>query len=390
VCTQRIFRPIIANLCATPWFKVDGLVAYFNGLYDEDQAVIQQLEGEVAAKIQIINTLSCQGQGLQKEQHPHQQQAAVPQTGVGLRISGMQAPLLRAEERRPLEGHGMGCCAALKSSCVARPRTWLCCAAATVALLALVVGLAAGLAGHAAPRSIPPQFVYAPVALAAGSSSLNLQLALDRAGTLHYVVMPAGQQQRASGDAGSVVGASYGLLGGSALEVRFQARALHHVLGAGVQGRRGTAGACSHILHDRTPATLTLFSLGAFLQQVAVACGQLPVHLANTNLTLTIASQADTPECLQLKGLAASTGAEVSCNRCPALQSSTVYSVLLVPTSGSAAGNVVRIEVSHVAVSKVLGIWSRPSALSGSFRSRTFATPIHTYSLSLACQSYAH
>ncbi|KAI8463288.1 MAG: hypothetical protein J3K34DRAFT_496093 [Monoraphidium minutum] len=306
--------------------QVDGLVAYFNGLYDEDRAAINELEGEVAAKDEVIAALQQQAHIQQQHRHHHhshhqQQKPGLGDTGHGLasggarmsasgarmsgtgaRMSGTGAPLLSAGERRPSEvgggsGGGGGGWISLLWGGKSRPSgAWTLCALLVVALFAVVVGLAAGLAaksrqaaGAAASAVLPvPHFSYVPQLLAPGDLTINLQLALTSAGTVHFVVVPAGQEAGGKLDRGGVMAASQGLLSGSALE------------------------------------------------NVSTACGQVPVPLPGRNLTLSIASAHDTPECsANTEYLAAAGSARASCARCPRLAPSTLYSVLLVTSAGA-------------------------------------------------------
>lgn len=80
-------------------------------------------------------------------------------------------------------------------------------------------------------------------------------------------------------------------------------------------------------------------------QMAAVACGQLPVPVANTNVTLSITSRTSTAECTQQVAVTAGRGSQASCSRCPTLVSSTAYTVLLVPASNGQDGGTASVEV---------------------------------------------
>lgn len=199
--------------------QVDGLVEYFNGLYDEDQAAIEQLQGEVASRDKLIEALRSTGAAAVVTTSPQNTAAAAAKggtrdAGVGAKASLLSAPLPPVYVDSG--GGGGGCWASLLNSCAARPRAWLCWSLLGLALLALIIGLAAGLAPR--PRAVPaPEFSYPPIVLPPGASALDLQLAVSRAATVHYVVVPSGGP--AAADGASIVAASAGMLRGSPLEV---------------------------------------------------------------------------------------------------------------------------------------------------------------------------
>jgi len=209
--------------------QVDGLVEYFNGLHAEDQATIEQLEGQLASKDHIIAALhSTQRQGPAVSapvalgpQRQQKGQAAAGSLVTHNHISSSMGtlPLIGAGE----ESGGSTTStwwARVLDSWVARPRAWLCCLVVTLALLALIIGLAAGLAPRRqqSRTNAAPAFLYPPLVLSPGNGTVNLQVALSRTGVIHYIVVPA-TQVSGSIHVSDVVLASLGLLSGSRLEV---------------------------------------------------------------------------------------------------------------------------------------------------------------------------
>jgi hypothetical protein len=191
-------------------------VAYFNGLYSEDQATIAQLDEQVAAKDQIITALrSLQQQGPVTAVASHQQWPQTPASVMGVLSAG--APLL------PALGHAdpaSMCCGRMADSCAVRPRAWLCGLVACVALLTIVIGLAAGLGPKQRRSEAAPMLLGSPTVLPSGSNTLDLQLSMSQAGTVHYVVLPAAAGIGSGVTAADVVAASAGFLDSSALEVQ--------------------------------------------------------------------------------------------------------------------------------------------------------------------------
>ena len=224
----------MASLHAPVSVQVDGLVDYFNGLFEEDQARIQQLEGEVALRERLLAM-----EKATQQQHHHQQQALEPPPVVAaaavvttasahakklqpakgasshlLQQQPAAATLAPAAEQQPWRWHDRW------SSLVAYSRThqraclgWVLLVAA---MLALVIGLAGGLS-VARRRALTPQFLFTPELLAPSSGVVNLNVALSHAGTVHYVVLTSA----AASGAGSkdVLVASAGQLSKSLVEV---------------------------------------------------------------------------------------------------------------------------------------------------------------------------
>jgi hypothetical protein len=325
--------PLRARRTPAAPHQVDGLVAYFDGLLSEDQAAIALLDRQVAEKDKLIEAL--------RQGPPSPGPAPGP------------APALRAPPKpwppgpappAPFAEPAPTCCGRLADSCVARPRAWLCCVAVTVALLVLIIGLSAGLSvrlrngvGGGGDGTRTPALLGAPRLLSAGNDTLDLQLVMERAGAVHYLVLPAAAAAAAgAASAGDVVSASAGLLSGSQLEVRRGAARAWSVCAHG-KSDGGTA----TIQHADTPANF--WHALARAQSTAVACGELPIPaaLAASNATLSIVGRSGALECARPAGGAAFR----SCARCPALQASTGYTVLLVPAAGGAVGAISRLQV---------------------------------------------
>ena len=260
--------------------QVDGLVDYFGGLLDGDRAEIEKLEGRLASRDAEIAELR------------RRQPRPVP--------PGPNPPPPPPPPRRW--------------------RCWIWCAVVTAALLALIIGLAAGLgARRRTAAAAAPEFLFAPVALAApDGSALDLRLAVTRAGaTVHYVVVPrTTQQPPATSRAGS--------------------------------SGTTTTDASAQLLGDHPGRSIIAASAGllggSVLEGAAVACGRLPVPVAGANVTLSIAgaaAAAASAECGQQRSaLTARAGraGQVSCARCPTLVAGANYTVWLVPGGGGGGG----------------------------------------------------
>ena len=156
-------------------------------------------------------TIAAMSSGAQQQQQQQQQQQEQRQA-AGSSVKAA-APLLRsARPRSPGAADPPG------GARGAGPRTRLVGAVAAVVVLALVAGLGAGLGLRGQARRAAPQFAYAPLVVGSTSGSIDVQLALRKEGVVHYVVVPTAQPTYAV-DGASVVAASHGMLGGSALEV---------------------------------------------------------------------------------------------------------------------------------------------------------------------------
>ncbi len=201
--------------------QVDGLVEYFNGLYDEDRAVIEQLQGEVAAKDEFIAALrattgpSTSGAaGANQQQHHHHHHHHDQQQQFAAAAGAKQGGHAWAETE------ARGCWPRFVASFYARPRFWLCWLLIAAALLVLIIGLAAGLGARGRRGAAAPHFLFPPVVLAPSSGTINLFAALSQAAMVNYVVTPTAAAGVGSArDGGTVVEAARGLLGATALEV---------------------------------------------------------------------------------------------------------------------------------------------------------------------------
>jgi hypothetical protein len=303
------------------------MAAYFTALADADAAAIARLQSAVAAKDLVISEL--QQQGAQQQGQQPQQPQPPPQHQQHARSNFSNSIFLLGNPAGNAP-RGSGWAASRKCT--------LAVALAALALVVIIIGLAAGLGAQRArqPRAgaalAPPEFVRAPVLLSSingssssSSSSLNIQVALTQPGTLHYAVVRAGAAWE--GSAAAVAQAAAGLLGDTALE-------------------------------------------GA-----AVACGQLPIPLANVDFTLSIGNQTTSAECAQAAPVGADgRAARKSCARCPSLQPSAPYVVYLAPSRQTSVGALASVEASFYLLE--VFVFCQKSMLCPPKTNQTFYMPI--------------
>ncbi|GBF99606.1 hypothetical protein Rsub_12070 [Raphidocelis subcapitata] len=218
--------------------QVDGLVHYFNQLHSQDEATIEQLELRLAQGEEALAAMHAQqleAAAAQQKQRPQQQQ----QLGIQQQQQQQQQQHQhQVKQRQPLLEHpgpaaqaggapfADGFWVRVQSSWAARPRAWLWGILLCLALLALIIGLAAGLAlrgrgaaGAAVSRGTATGSGLTPGASAAGTATggtvarsigssssghltsaslapagehaFNITFALAGPGTLHFVVLYA-------------------------------------------------------------------------------------------------------------------------------------------------------------------------------------------------------
>ncbi|PRW56113.1 hypothetical protein C2E21_5268 [Chlorella sorokiniana] len=186
-------------------------------------------------------------------------------------------------------------------------RPWRLVAAAAALLLLLLIILCATLIPAARRRAERPQFVAAPTVAAAGASWVDLTVQLDRPGLVSWMAFrQADLDQQVPGEGRTLLQ----LIQDSAVD------------GAAVFGASAPSASLD-------PAGVP----HAGLQHLAVGCGWAPVPGASGRVSLLSASGGASAACT-----AATADSPGRCARCPKLEDSTAYTLLLAPATATARG----------------------------------------------------
>jgi hypothetical protein len=298
---------------------IDALAAQHSGSPAERHVAASY--GAAAGELPLAASLA-----LQKRQHSaaaYQPAPYVQQHSVGPTADSC---LVQLPAQSYAAYQGCGFWQAVLDSFQRHPRRVAACTAALALLLIIV--LCATLVPAAQRRRSQPRFLAAPTVVATGGTWIDVSVQLDRPSVLSWMAFK-------QADLGTQVPG----LGSTLLQLiqdrDVEAQAVHAASSAAASMCAASGGG-----ECRAAASSQLSGL----QQLAVACGWAPVTNASGSSTVTVLSASEGGGSSACSATGSGLFTADRCARCPSLEGSTAYTLLLVAaTARGVVGSTVQL-----------------------------------------------